>query len=68
VTRKSRLPSADSVSREPCPVVRIDVAATLHCRGLCPAERLGIADQHDGKRAGHEVPGERLALAGVSYT
>ena len=36
-------------------LVRIDVAAALHCRGLCPAERLGIADQHDGERAGCEL-------------
>ena len=37
-------------------LVRIDVAAALHRRGLCPAERLGIADQHDGERAGHKLP------------
>jgi hypothetical protein len=36
-------------------LVRIDVAAGLHCRGVCPAERLGIADQHDGERAGREL-------------
>ena len=36
-------------------LVRIDVAAALHRRGLCPAERLGIADQHDGERAGREL-------------
>ena len=33
-------------------LIRVDVAAALHCRGLCPAECFGIADQHDGKRAG----------------
>ena len=36
-------------------LVRIDVAAALHRRGLGSAERLGIADQHDGKRAGREL-------------
>ncbi len=36
-------------------LVRIDVAAALHGRGLRAAERLGIADQHDGERAGHEL-------------
>jgi len=35
-------------------LVRIEVAAALHCCGLCSAERLGIADEHDGQRAGHE--------------
>ncbi len=33
-------------------MVRVDFAAALQCRGLRSAERLGIADQHDGKRAG----------------
>ena len=37
-------------------LVRVDVAAALHRRGLCPAERLGVADQHDGERAGRELP------------
>ena len=36
-------------------LVRVDVAAALHRRGLGPAERLGIADQHDGERAGREL-------------
>jgi hypothetical protein len=36
-------------------LVRIDVATALHCRRLCPTERLGIADQHDGECTGHEV-------------
>ena len=37
-------------------LVRVDIAATLHCRGLRSTERLGIADQHDGERAGRELP------------
>jgi hypothetical protein len=37
-------------------LIRIDVAAILHHRRLCPAKRLGIADQHDCERAGHEFP------------
>ena len=36
-------------------LVRIDVAAALHRRGLCPAEGLGIPDQHDGERTGCEL-------------
>jgi hypothetical protein len=36
-------------------LVRIDVAAALRRRGLCRAERLGIAYQHDGERAGREL-------------
>jgi hypothetical protein len=36
-------------------LVGIDVAAGLYRRGLCTTERLGIADQHNGKRAGHAV-------------
>src|SRR5215472_15412185 len=35
----------------PCAIsswFEIDVTTALHCRGLCPAERLGIADQNDG--------------------
>ena len=30
--------------------------AALNRRGLCPAERFGIADQHDGERAGCQLP------------
>ena len=37
-------------------LVRVYIAATLHRRGLCPAKRLRVPDQHDGKRAGRELP------------
>src|SRR6516225_1351244 len=36
-------------------LVRIDFAAALHGCGLGRAERLGIADQDDGKRSGSEA-------------
>ena len=45
-------------------LVRIDVAAALHRRGLRSAKRLGIADQHDGKRAGREFLQDRRVKVG----
>ena len=45
-------------------LVRVDVAAALHRRRLCSAERLGIADQHDGERAGREFPQDRGVKVG----
>jgi hypothetical protein len=37
-------------------LVGVDIAAALHCRALRSPERLGIADQYDGERAGRELP------------
>jgi hypothetical protein len=37
-------------------LVRIDFAAALDGRGLCRAERFGVADQYYGERAGSELP------------
>ena len=45
-------------------LVRVDIATALHCRSLRSAERLGIADQHDGKRARQEVPQYRKVEVG----
>src|SRR5215467_14586966 len=36
-------------------LVRVDIATALHRRSLRSAESLGIADQHDGERAGREL-------------
>ena len=45
-------------------LVRIDFAAALHRRGFCSAERLGIAHQHNGKRAGREFVQDRRVKVG----
>ena len=45
-------------------LVGIDGAAALHGCRLCPAERLGIADQHDGERAGREILQDRKVERG----
>ena len=36
-------------------LVRVDLTAIPHCRSLGTAERLGIADQHDGERTRDEL-------------